>query len=217
MSFEFVRGDHGQPRVRCICDDCGREEVVAGDHARGEAAQAVPKVQRLGWSYINKKLRCGQCEAKRKVKKMAKSKSAPAVAVVDEPLRRPTMAQKREIMGLLQDVYDVEAGRYKGSDTDAAVADVLGVMPGWVAEIREEFYGPDGGNADIEGLAARLDSFLSAAAVEVEIALTSCKAEVEVAISNCRGRIAEAEAMRDELRRIREAVGAPVRAKARVR
>ncbi len=48
--------------------------------------------------------------------------------------------------------YDGDAKRYKGTDTDKTIADALGngVMPGWVAEIREQNFGPAGGNEEIE-------------------------------------------------------------------
>ncbi|ETX26448.1 hypothetical protein RISW2_03130 [Roseivivax isoporae LMG 25204] len=71
----------------------------------------------------------------------------------------PSKAQKRDILQLLQDCYDVEAGRYNGADTDDVIAETLGVRPAWVSALREEFFGPDGGNEDMQGLLEELVSF----------------------------------------------------------
>lgn len=79
-------------------------------------------------------------------------------------LRQPTREQKRQIMAMLEASYDTKAGRYTGGDTDKTVAEAIGggVMPGWVSEIREEFFGPDGGNDDMETVAAELKSAMEA-------------------------------------------------------
>lgn len=59
-----------------------------------------------------------------------------------------TREQKREIMLMLQQVYDTEKQRYKGEETDKTVAHVLGIERwGWVSKIREELFGPAGNEA----------------------------------------------------------------------
>lgn len=77
------------------------------------------------------------------------------------PPRAASRDQKREIMDLLHQVYDRTAGRYSGGETDKTVADVIGggVLPGWVAEIREEWFGPDGGNDEMVALRAELEGW----------------------------------------------------------
>lgn len=69
--------------------------------------------------------------------------------IPQEGLRQPTRDQKREIMAMLQDVYDPKAQRYRGAETDKTIAETLGdgILFGWVAQIREEFFGPDGNEA----------------------------------------------------------------------
>lgn len=89
-----------------------------------------------------------------------------------EPPREPTVVQNRQIRTLLDEVYDVDAGRYKGAESDITVADTLkddGVMPGWVARIRETLYGSGSGNEeeetlgeDIKALAEDLSTRISA-------------------------------------------------------
>ncbi len=56
-------------------------------------------------------------------------------------------------MEMLAEVYDTDAGRYKGAETDDTVAAALEVMPGWVSQIREEFFGDNGGNGEVDDLA----------------------------------------------------------------
>lgn len=142
--------------MRCICDECGRDEVVPADHGKGDsgAAQAAKKLQAHGWAYVRKHLRCPSCEAKRKAFTMRKDGEAQTVV----KLREPSREQRREIMELLREVYNTDAERYGGGETDSSVAEVLGVMPGWVADIREEFFGPDGGNEDMAELVGDLEA-----------------------------------------------------------
>ncbi|WP_242407066.1 hypothetical protein [Phaeobacter sp. S60] len=77
--------------------------------------------------------------------------------------REPSRAQKREITDMLDAVYDTDGERYKAGDTDDTVADVLDVMPGWVAQLREEFFGPAGSNEDMAQLAKDVCDFLKSA------------------------------------------------------
>ena len=82
-----------------------------------------------------------------------------AMEAVKEPaLREPTPKQKREIIGLLEVVYDDAAKRFKDGESDKTVADAIGggVLFGWVARIREELFGPDTRNQEVEALRAAL-------------------------------------------------------------
>ena len=73
-----------------------------------------------------------------------------------DDLRKPTAEQKRQIFEMLGVVYDTKAGRFTDCESDVTVAAALGngIMFGWVAAIREEFFGPDGGNEELEKLRA---------------------------------------------------------------
>jgi hypothetical protein len=158
--IESRKNNGGAPRATAHCDipECDRTEVipcayhrVGNGRAEPDQKQAHAKLQGQGWSYVKGKLRCPSCEAKRKVVPM-KAVEAP---------REPTRAQKREIMDMLETAYDVENERYTGGDTDDTVADVLKVLPGWVAQIREEFFGPAGGNDDMAALRIELEQFIT--------------------------------------------------------
>ncbi|WP_420415908.1 hypothetical protein [Marinovum algicola] len=154
----------GVNRAKAICDDCGREEVVTCSYEKSDSArfpegkpnegQIKAKITQHGWSFVKRCLRCPTCEAKRKADRM-NAKTPKEVTGPDEP-NGPTRKQKREIIDMLEAVYDVDAERYKAGDTDDTVADVLGVRPGWVTELREDLFGPDGANEEIENLRCRI-------------------------------------------------------------
>lgn len=155
MAFQDVSssyGRKGQPRRKACCDHCPREEVICCP--KGAPGHAIKKIQEMGWSLIKKDLRCPKCEAQRKARNM-NQKAKPVASA-----RQPTRAQRRDIHLLLVDCYDCDKERYQRGDTDETLAEVLSVMPGWVAEIREKDFGPDGGNEDIEALTGQCEAFL---------------------------------------------------------
>lgn len=177
----------GVSRANAICDDCGREETVACDYARGSGndwrpneGQITKKLIGQGWAVVKGALHCPACEGKRKIqqKKLVPTEveswdpledptpeiamKAKSLAATVTTIREPTREEKRQIMGLLEVSYDADAGRYKGADTDQTVAAAIGggVMSGWVAEIREEFFGPDGGNGEMDALLAEMRAWV---------------------------------------------------------
>ncbi len=206
MAFEAIRERQGAPRVSCICDDCLRSETVAAPRAKSGSdgdGQAAAKIQRLGWSFIGKRLRCPACEARRKVVKVNTGKSKAVVSPA--PPRVPTKAQKREIIDLLREVYDADHECYRRGDTDETVASVLEVMPGWVAALREEFFGAAGGNEEMAALAGELGAFLTSA----KAAQSDCEQKAQVLAAE----IARAEQFRKRLAGIEGAVGARLMAR----
>lgn len=163
--IEPITNKLGVPRVtvRCDADGCAREETVTCDYERTakgdwnpDEGQAHRKMVGKGWTLRKGLLLCPACEAKRKIERTKdremKAQAQPTSNVA--PIREPTREQKRQIMDLLGVSYDTDAGRYKGSDTDVTVAEAIGggVMPGWVSSLREDFFGPDGGNGEMDGL-----------------------------------------------------------------
>ncbi|MGR3813422.1 MAG: hypothetical protein ACU0AU_04970 [Cognatishimia activa] len=209
MAFDTIRGERGQPRVKCICDVCGREEVVAAVHGKDGKdglGSATNKIQNMGWTLLSKRLRCPTCEAKRKASKVVTK--APVKESTSIAPREPTKAQKREIISMLEEVYDSDAERYIGGDTDETVADVLSVMPGWVAAIREEFFGPAGSNEEIEQLIKDVKSYL------VSARNSSTKLEKDLALVDAS--IETAEGYLARLESIEKAVGPRVIARAKL-
>ncbi|WP_306131018.1 hypothetical protein [Roseovarius sp. MMSF_3350] len=166
----------------------------------------MPKLQKLGWTYVSKRLRCGVCDAKEKVVSLGKNRVSETVAAKPN---EPTRAQKRDIMDLLDEVYDVDAECYRRGDTDETVADVLNVMPGWVASIREEFFGSAGDNQDMSDLKEGLDELLKRV-VELE-------ARFETALKSLVELKADASSMQDRLSAIKGAVGSRTLTKAGIK
>lgn len=167
--IEKLKGT-GVPRARVVCDECSREEVFPAGYESGRNTHdkrstviegpVIQKATKQGWSYVKGVMRCPACEAKRKADAAAKKQEIKTMTDTVTELRQPTREQKRQIMAMLEASYDTKAGRYTGGDTDKTVAETIGggVMPGWVSEIREEFFGPDGGNDDMEIVVAELKS-----------------------------------------------------------
>jgi hypothetical protein len=207
--FEAIRDGRGQPRVKCSCISCDRTEVVGAVHGkrgRDGRGQAVQKIQKLGWSYIGGRLRSPLCESRRKVSDMAQKLEKKKVATgASEDLRQPTRAQKREIVDMLEEVYNVEAECYNRGDTDDTVAEVLGVMPGWVAELREEFFGAAGGIQDLADLITDVKAFLASSQDTLK--------RIEAARDVARGAVEEAQGHLDRLTKIEKAVGPRVMAR----
>ncbi|NGQ91475.1 hypothetical protein G5V65_11260 [Rhodobacter sp. HX-7-19] len=145
-----------RPRVICRCDDCGHSEYQNCDYERQSGGawkpnegQVIHRLTKNGWTHIKGKLRCMACSVKRKAEK-------PEMTENVTPLRQPTREQKRQIIELLGEVYDTTIERYRGAESDVTVAEAIGggCMFGWVAEIREELFGPDGRNEELDALRA---------------------------------------------------------------
>lgn len=158
--FEAFRGQRGDPMARGYCCDCSATAEIRSLHERTRGSELVAiegdcirKFQNLGWTHIKGKLRCPSCTTKRNDKPKNEGELTMAQAPAAD-LRQPTREQKRQIIELLGEVYDTKTERYHGKETDQTVAETIGngVMFGWVASIREELFGPDGGNEEAEEL-----------------------------------------------------------------
>lgn len=132
MTIRAIQKTTGVPRAAAVCDECPREEPFACGYENGQPneGQVKTKAEKQGWSFVKNTTRCPACE----------------------PSRRVTPQERRQIVVMLNDVYDDDAQCYSGAETDDSVADVLGVMPGWVAEIRADMFGPAGHNVDMEAI-----------------------------------------------------------------
>ena len=158
----------GQPRARCVCDECGAEQIIPVHYERHKGGAsprrvnegaANRKLSHLSWD-VRRGTVCPDCVARKKAPAAPETTPEPpkdteAMEAVKEPaLREPTPKQKREIIGLLEVVYDDAAKRFKDGESDKTVADAIGggVLFGWVARIREELFGPDTRNQEVEAL-----------------------------------------------------------------
>lgn len=158
--FEAVRDERGLPAALCHCSDCGKSERIRASHERTRHAdtpevnegQCVRKLTANGWSSIRGRLRCPVCTEKRRSSHPDETETAQVIhmttkdSTVTAPLRQPTREQRFMIIDLLKEVYDRDAGRYRKAETDQSVAETLGegILWGWVSQIREDIFGPDG-------------------------------------------------------------------------
>lgn len=160
MTIRGIEGK-GVNRATAICDVCGREETVTCGYHRTSSSTSAPDegqvIQKLAtarWSLVKGSLRCPTCEADRKVQAAMKKQEIDVADIKTAP-RHMTPEQEVDIIVALSAVYDRKARRYQGAETDRTVADVLGVMPGWVSEVRAAKFGP-AGNEEAEAIRASL-------------------------------------------------------------
>lgn len=184
MAITAIKGPRNQELAEATCDECGATATVPASHshhrgfARGGAPimvlnnpeQSLSKLRRQGWAQVKNRLYCPECEATRKLREQPKEKDTMAVKTENvTQLRQPTIEQRRQIVEMLVITYDGAAQRYKGTDTDKTISDALGngVMPGWVAEIREQNFGPAGGNEELDAIRAELAAIEKKQAAEI--------------------------------------------------
>lgn len=173
MTIEPFRGLHGKMMGRARCDGgCGAVLEFTAIHVgrkgtpgpdRIDISAALHRINENGWRANPKKQLCGTCAAAAREKAAKQEEPEMTVAATTPPadVPQPTRDQKREIMLMLQEVYDPTAKRYTGAETDQTVANALGIARwGWVATIREEFFGP-AGNEAADLLAAEVRSALA--------------------------------------------------------
>ena len=183
MALIAIKGPRNQELAEATCDECGTTSSVPASHshhrgfARGGAPimvlnnpdQSLSKLRRQGWAQVKNRLYCPECEATRKLRDQPKEKDMAIKTENVTQLRQPTIEQRRQIVEMLVITYDGAAQRYKGTDTDKTISDALGngVMPGWVAEIREQNFGPAGGNEELDAIRAELAAIEKKQAAEI--------------------------------------------------
>lgn len=213
MTMVPTQERHGLSGAKVACDGCGAVVSIRCDHMRSrgrpgdappriEVGHAVRKLNSMGWRASATRQTCKTCIAmksdkpKKEELEMVQTqipmtqalKASPAevgkiAAIPDTP--KPTLAQRREIMLMLEEVYDVDAKRYKGVETDKSVAHALGIERwGWVSEVRDGFFGP-AGNEAADLLAAEVKAKIRDADVMI--------AGMSVAISATKGQLHMAE------------------------
>lgn len=214
-SFEPTRDVRGNSTAKCTCNECGRSTNIKSAYAtRANSArgpevnmtQVIPKLHTAGWTYIKGVLRCFDCEAKRLEtlqpleKPMAKEPTIIVVPPPAPPLRQPSRDQKRLIVAALEDAYDTKNQRYKGTETDKSIADMLedGIMSGWVAAVREDMFGPDG-NEEMGSLAADVKAWMKKA--------DDCIAGMALIAIDMETARAEVKKYQDRLNKIVAAIG----------
>jgi hypothetical protein len=129
------------------------------------------KFEKLGWRVAGSRNDClclgcvnaaaAAAERKKELPKMsADNKVVPLPAKAPEP--RPMQREEgRIIYEKIKDVYVNEKVGYSDGWTDARIAKDLGAPRAWVAEVREQWFGPEGSNQEIRALIEKAESFLN--------------------------------------------------------
>ncbi len=117
-------------------------------------------------------------------------------APVDQ-LRKPTTDQVLAIYDFLTEVYDTDAKRYRNGETDKTISECVegGCMPGWVAEVREKRFGPNGGNEAMIATQIEVKDLGEVVAAQI-LKLESLQSRVNQELKDWRGlshRVTEAE------------------------
>lgn len=150
-----ITSQPGAMIARVICDQCGgKEEWRIAKLPEPDIVQRHFKVR--GW-IIKRRATCPECNAK-KEKPMAtvtRIEPKPAAPVANSDAARKN---KRLVIVALEDYFDEAARRYRDGRTDEAVAKELDLAPGFVAMVREEFYGKLAEPDEIADLRERIAS-----------------------------------------------------------
>lgn len=167
MTITAIKGQRGEEQAFCTCQDCGGEETIPARHGQGgkertrhrfalqlhSEAAVIEALKKRGWSHVKNRLRCPKCTDAR----TTKQQESPMIEAVKP--RAPTAEQEVDIIVTLSAVYDRKAKRYSGTETDRTVAETVGggCMPGWVAQIRQDKFGP-AGNEEAEAIRAEIQT-----------------------------------------------------------
>lgn len=162
----------GNLKSRLQCSSCGA-------HEEWDVANRVPpeRVRKYylakGWSLAGRP-RCPACQSRKKepkpmatVTNIEPKATAPIAANTDAARKN-----KRLVIVTLEDCYNETKRRYNDGHSDATVAKELDLVPGFVALVREEFYGKMAEPSEITELRAKL-SELTTAAADLSAKLTS--------------------------------------------
>jgi hypothetical protein len=131
-------------------DDIKSHKVVIDGVEYPSKAQAARDLN-LSIKKIRKRVAAQEDTATTPKKETPVEITKPAAPTVVPP-RTMTREERRKIWRYLDEVYDVPNTRYLDDLTDHKVAEALKVPRAWVSEIRDEAFGPDGGNASMEKL-----------------------------------------------------------------
>lgn len=183
---------------RATCSTCDRtEDVIHANKASHIPPDiVVKKLKRRGWLFRGKKATCPFCAADQRmrgVRAATAAKPTPSITTspvpeipeemptmadqnvvqIDAAPRAPTREQKRRIHQEIEGNWDERSGRYIGSASDQFIADGLHVPRAWIVDIRADFFGDSGENADIAAFKTELATRIEDVEKLVENAMAS--------------------------------------------
>lgn len=182
--------------LRATCSRCGHDEEISISTKTCEQAWAQRLFGRKGWRLGNSRKNdiCGDCVAKERTEKLERKKAAalpkmeaimpanvialatktimqkeaaPMAVEVEKP---PVMSRedRRIIFAKINDVYVDENVGYDNGWSDKRVAEDLNVPRAWVAEVREEHFGPEASNDEAREVVAEARTLADMAATLLE-------------------------------------------------
>lgn len=145
-------GDTRVLAMRIVCAECGAAAYFARQtgKTRKPPVAARQNFQAKGWvvgSGPRKDfcpLHAAPSSRKGRADMPAKETATPEPGRKADAPREITREERGIIFAKIEDVYGTD--RYMSPWTDQKVADDLGVPRAWVADVREQFYGPEGSN-----------------------------------------------------------------------
>ncbi|PZQ82675.1 MAG: hypothetical protein DI549_10880 [Ancylobacter novellus] len=184
--------------------------------------EVLPEAKKAGWDVLHgaRRATCPDCremaarlKAKREEKIMV-TKPAPVVPAAllapstpaaprAEPPRTMDFEDRRVILMKLNEVYDSPSTGYGRGWSDKRVAEVLGAPRAWVAELREQNFGPARDNDDVREFLTEARNAL-AAAKDLTEQTTKCEAEHVVLrrmIDDLKGRLNRLERQSADLQK----------------
>jgi hypothetical protein len=147
--------------MRATCVNCGHtQNTVANAQHYNDSGSDEREDRRIGRKFIKEgwevdlfggKHICPGCRSPQAIKQQTLEKEHEMEAtVVAMPVRGMSREDKRIVFQKISEVYVGEQAGYQPPWTDELVARDLGVPRAWVAEIREEMFGPLASNSDID-------------------------------------------------------------------
>lgn len=124
---------------------CGATVSTLNDAQESKLRQ---RIIARGWTFEGDRARCPKCAATEAIKESAMDKVM-------------TRADRRAVVEKLQEVYLNEVTGYSPGWTDAKVAAEIDRPRAWVAQIREEMFGPEKANEDIRAALAAAKAVLA--------------------------------------------------------
>ena len=172
-TFQRTTIQHQNSRMQfayqMLCSKCGAVEKIP--FAGAVAPEFVSeKFRQKGWTVATHEGGdvCPKCATRRKPRKAEAAETSNVVelashAIVAEPPREMSREDRRIVFAKINEVYLDENKGYDPPWTDAKVAADLGVPRDWVRVVREENFGAEAGNSEIDDVLAEARKCLESA------------------------------------------------------
>ncbi|MER2535509.1 MAG: hypothetical protein ABTQ31_10150 [Rhizobiaceae bacterium] len=150
--------DHPATVTPIECHRCGVTARFKHSGMKRKPAEAIEQYFRNhGWRVgsVPRGDVCPDCQTREKPPLAA---AAPDDTVVAEPPRTMEREERRIVFAHIDQHYLPDRSGYAAPWTDARIAKDLGVPRAWVTEIRDQMFGPEGSNPDIEQFRADLSA-----------------------------------------------------------